>query len=1057
MKIFYRWLSALLLLGAPAYAQTTDSLRQAVDHIFAPLDKTQVPVPYLAEYGTRLASLTPFNGTLTDSSVATLTMWRMLYASLGSSNVGRPSPLPLLPDLNTALAAQVAAAPAAIPLLVQCLPYATLRPDARTAGLLVARNGQLYDVPNRPASPYLLRTLFAAVPATPIARTGAVSFVFAPGLHVHAGGTGTGRVRALSLDFGDGRGFQTAAWNVPLSAAYCSAGTKRVKVRLTYALSDATAVGSSDGESLPPAVPTVTYDSWFDLTVQTANCVANRYDQKDVLELVHTFDPVPGVHSGGKAYVRFGGDRVAGTRTPGDRTIRRPLIVAEGYDGFYAAPSVYKFNYDVEDFSNSLKGGGIYSQLENAAGNVAGYDIVFLDYTNGTDDIRRNAALFKEVVRWVNSQKVGGTATGEQNVVLGISMGGLVARYALADMAKNPNVVNGVNQNDPHTRLLVTHDSPHQGANTPLGIQMLTRQAAATVAAQYVRVFNNALNAISNPVFYSALAVFPELQQADDLLDAPATQQLLVVRALRNGTGPLAQFGAAYNSFLATDYRNMISLPAGQSFPYRFVATSLGSECGRELLAPYSELVRVERRGYLGVIGLTTGYRTEIIVNAMPVAGRVERLSSLRIWNETHVLGVSTGRLYLTNFVYHSPSSNPTAWDGLPGGTQPVRANLDVQQGSSYFDRLELVFVWGSASNTRLADEFSFVPRYSALDVLSKDASSLVGVYTNNATNGSASRATAVVAQAAFPTSSGTKYNYPHPFFPGRQAQWIFNEMQRPYNGNSNPAGCVSSGCLAPADITFSGPGTICTNATYTTPDRGPGYTYAWSATPPSLFTSPIGTGTTFTTSNNGTGSGTITLQIMGDCPRTLSRPVVVGTPDAPALEEVPGCTYNQVYYRIANHDPYLTYTITNRVNATGPAASAAFWVKGGGGSGSFTLTVSAAGCSATSVDYNVVYADCTPAARSYTLSPNPGTDEVLVEEAPAAGPAAAASSSTPAPAGISGVRVYDSYGRLRLDQPGRGAAALRLRVSALPAGLYVVHILSSGSVASRQRLEVTR
>ncbi|MCI1190172.1 hypothetical protein MON38_22325 [Hymenobacter sp. DH14] len=68
----------------------------------------------------------------------------MCYASLVSGNVGRPSPLPLLPDLNTALAAQVAAAPTAIPLLVQCLPYATLRPDALTAGLLVAQNGQLH-------------------------------------------------------------------------------------------------------------------------------------------------------------------------------------------------------------------------------------------------------------------------------------------------------------------------------------------------------------------------------------------------------------------------------------------------------------------------------------------------------------------------------------------------------------------------------------------------------------------------------------------------------------------------------------------------------------------------------------------------------------------------------------------------------------------------------------------------------------------------------------------------------------------------------------------------
>ena len=92
MRIFYRWLSSLLLLGAPAAAQTTDSLRQAVDHIFAPLDKSQVPAPFLEEYGTRFASLTPYNGTLTDSSVATLTTWRMCYASLVSGNVGRPSP-----------------------------------------------------------------------------------------------------------------------------------------------------------------------------------------------------------------------------------------------------------------------------------------------------------------------------------------------------------------------------------------------------------------------------------------------------------------------------------------------------------------------------------------------------------------------------------------------------------------------------------------------------------------------------------------------------------------------------------------------------------------------------------------------------------------------------------------------------------------------------------------------------------------------------------------------------------------------------------------------------
>ena len=71
---------------------------------------------------------------------------------------------------------------------------------------------------------------------------------------------------------------------------------------------------------------------------------------------------------------------------------------------------------------------------------------------------------------------------------------------------------------------------------------------------------------------------------------------------------------------------------------------------------------------------------------------------------------------------------------------------------------------------------------------------------------------------------------------------------------------------------------------------------------------------------------------------------------------------------------------------------------------------------------------------------PNPATDEVLVqpEAAPdAATPSARAATASPAPSGgIAMVRVYESYGRLRLEQPGHGEATLRLRVHMLPAGL---------------------
>lgn len=165
-------------------------------------------------------------------------------------------------------------------------------------------------------------------------------------------------------------------------------------------------------------------------------------------------------HSGGLVTIVYGGQS--------RRQITKPLIVVEGYDPSTIAPDVQK-NYTVEDFLRSILRG--YNNLnvrdEFGADNYssatsAAYDLIFIDYNNGTDDIRRNAALFEEVVRYVNQQKAGGVTSGQQNVVLGISMGGLVARYGLAEIEK-------AQPNSAHTRLLVTHDSPPPGCQYATG------------------------------------------------------------------------------------------------------------------------------------------------------------------------------------------------------------------------------------------------------------------------------------------------------------------------------------------------------------------------------------------------------------------------------------------------------------------------------------------------------------------------------------------------------------------------------------------------------------
>lgn len=63
-----------------------DSVRQYLDHLFAPLDVSQLPTPYLEEYGFRFAPLRLFNGTLQDSNRTTAPLWRLLYGSVLSGN-----------------------------------------------------------------------------------------------------------------------------------------------------------------------------------------------------------------------------------------------------------------------------------------------------------------------------------------------------------------------------------------------------------------------------------------------------------------------------------------------------------------------------------------------------------------------------------------------------------------------------------------------------------------------------------------------------------------------------------------------------------------------------------------------------------------------------------------------------------------------------------------------------------------------------------------------------------------------------------------------------------
>lgn len=309
-----------------------------------------------------------------------------------------------------------------------------------------------------------------------------------------------------------------------------------------------------------------------------------------------------------------------------------------------------------------------------------GYDLVVLNFptytrtadgatiNGGADYIQRNAYILVELLNTINAMKVG----TEENVVIGPSMGGLISRYALKYMEDNTM--------DHETRLYISFDSPHRGANVPMSIQYL---------------FNYLLN--------GPLPITEIEPLVDGLLGSPAAKQMLIDHYLAHvGGDGITQTGSNLPTG-APNFRDTFQTELdAMGFPQdtRNIAITNGSGQGS-----LTGTIGMELLNHLFATSATT--RATIALNFTPAENIDAQVTD--VVGEVLFFGV-----WIPAATYSANSQSPLTVDGLdsaPGGQFDLTSFDD---GSS---TLITEFVFNLAEPKK----FNFIPTISGLAITETD------------------------------------------------------------------------------------------------------------------------------------------------------------------------------------------------------------------------------------------------------------------------------------------------------------------------------------------------
>lgn len=386
------------------------------------LDTTRISTGVLYNKVIPYSSFMEYTGT-NDTVVSSSEDWYQLFFELYNAHLGTPA-MPDILALTDSVQSELNAF--RVPIGILNMNYNLIKDSALINNLLVIQDSVLHDGPNTSESPYTTHRCFAAAALIDDCPLEAMTFFVSDDYLFENTGED---VLYYVIDFDDGNGARMLDPNEEYTVEYFTTGAKVIEIEAwltgglilscfsTFTVSEvnpimqraARAAQSPPNNNYPDAVVSAVYN-----------------------DVTYT----------GNYGIWYGCDS--------ENQIRKPVIFVEGYD-----PSN----------QSTLSGGQLYetANQESFATNLRnhGCDVIILDFKDGAAKIQANAMVLRALIDTINAMKV----THNELVIIGASMGGLVARYALSYMEQQ--------QENHQTRLFISYDTPHQGAYGSLAGQHL--------------------------------------------------------------------------------------------------------------------------------------------------------------------------------------------------------------------------------------------------------------------------------------------------------------------------------------------------------------------------------------------------------------------------------------------------------------------------------------------------------------------------------------------------------------------------------------------------------